>query len=79
MVIDSSIHEKVNLREKFDNSDKGKELNSVKTIRRRNNTPITQMLDDIYNCDLKIDELNNERDRFSNDVSKIKRYKFKLK
>ena len=37
------------------------------------------MSDDIYNGNLKIDKLNNKRERFSNDVSIIKRYKFKLK
>ena len=31
------------------------------------------------NRDYRIDELNKKREVFSNDVSKIKRYKFKLK
>ena len=79
MVIDSSIHEKGQLREEFDISDEGKELHSLKTIRRKDKTSITQMSDDIYNRDFKIDELNNKRERFSNDISNIKRYKYKLK
>ena len=62
MFIDASIHKKANLREEFDTSDDGKELHSIKTIRRKDKTPITQMLDDIYNRDLKIDELNNKRE-----------------
>ena len=37
------------------------------------------MSDEILNCDFRIDELNKKRVVFSNDVSKIKRYKFKLK
>ena len=37
------------------------------------------MTDTILNRDYRIDELNKKREVFSNDVSKIKRYKFKLK
>ena len=62
MVIDSSIHKKVKLREEFDISDEGKELHTFKTIRRKDETPITQISDDIYNRDLKINELNNKRE-----------------
>ena len=69
MFIDASIHKKANLREEFDTSDDGKELHSIKTIRRKDKTPITQMSDDIYNDNLKIDKLNNKRERFSNNVS----------
>ena len=34
---------------------------------------------EILNSDYRIDELNKKREVFSNDVSKVKRYKFKLK
>ena len=37
------------------------------------------MSEDILNRDFGIEELSNKREIFSNDVSKIKRYKFKLK
>ena len=37
------------------------------------------MLDESLNRDFRIDESNKKREVFSNDVSKIKRYKFKLK
>ena len=37
------------------------------------------MSEDILNRDFRIEELSNKREIFSNDVSKIKRYKFKLK
>ena len=37
------------------------------------------MSDEILNRDFRIDELNKKRDIFSNDVSKIKRYKFNFK
>ena len=79
MLIDSSINEKISLREEFDVSDEGKSLNSLKNIRRIDQTSITDMLDKFLNRDLRIDELNKKREVFSNDVSKIKRYKFKLK
>ena len=61
MVIDSSIYEKVKLREDFDILDEGKKLHSLKTIRRKDKIPITQISDGIYNRDFKIDELNNKR------------------
>ena len=62
LLIDSSINDKINLREEFDISDEGKELHTFKTIRRKDETPITQMSDDIYNRDSKINELNNKRE-----------------
>ena len=70
MLIHSSINEKINLREKFDVSDEGKELNSLKNIRRNDQTSITNMTDEILNCDYRTDELNKRREVFSNDVSK---------
>ena len=70
---------KVNLRDEFDVSDEGKELSSLKSNRRNDRTPITNISDDIVNSDFRIEELSNKREIFSNDVSKIKRYKFKLK
>ena len=79
LAIDSSIHEKIQLRQKFDISEEGKELHSIKSIRRRDMTPISTMTDDIFNSDLTIDELNNKRERLSNDVYNIKRNKHKLK
>ena len=78
-MIDSSIDEKVNLRDEFDVSDEGKELSSLKNVRRNDRTPITNISDDIVNRDFRIEELSNKREIFSNDVFKIKRYKFKLK
>ena len=53
MVIDSSIHEKVKLREEFNVSEEGKELHSLKTIRRKDKITITQMLDDMFNRDFR--------------------------
>ena len=60
LLIDSSINEKINLREEFDVSDEWKELNSLENIRSNNQTPITNMLDIILNRDLRIDELNKK-------------------
>ena len=37
------------------------------------------MIEEILNHDYRIDELNKKRKVFSNDFSKIKKYKFKLK
>ena len=37
------------------------------------------MSEDISDREFRIDELSNKREIFSNDVSKIKRYKHKLK
>ena len=79
MLIDSSINEKINLREEFDVSDEGKELNSLKNIRRNDQTSISYMTEESLNRDYRIDELNKKRKVFSNDDFKIKRYKFKLK
>ena len=79
MLIDSSINQKINLREEFDVSDEGKELNSLKNLRRNDQTPITHISDEILNRDFRIDELNKKREVFSDDVSKIKIYKFNLK
>ena len=78
-MIDSSIDEKVNLKDEFDVSDEGKKLSSLKNVRRNDRSPITNISDDIVNRDFRIEELSNKRERFSNDVSKIKTYKFKLK
>ena len=78
MLIDSFINEQINLREKFDVSNEEKELNSLKNIRRNDHISITNMTDEI-NRDFRIIELNKKREEFSNDVSKIKRYKFELK
>ena len=63
IVIDSLIHERINLREEFDISEEGKELHSLNTIRRKDKTPINQMSDDIYNFGFKINESNNKRER----------------
>ena len=71
-MIDLSIDEKVNLRDKFDVSDEGKELSSLKNIRRNNRIPITNIIDDIENRDFRIEELSNKKEIFSNDVSKTK-------
>ena len=37
------------------------------------------MIDENFNRDFRIDELIKKREVFSNDVSKIKRYKFEVK
>ena len=37
------------------------------------------MSEDILNRDFRIEKLGNKREIFSNDVSKIKRYKYNLK
>ena len=78
-MIDSSIEEMINLRDEFDVSNEGKELNSLKNIRRNNRTPITHMSEDNLNHDFRIEELCNKREIFSNDDSKIKEYKYNLK
>ena len=54
LVIDSSIDEKFKLREEFVISEEEKELHSIQTIRRRDTIPITTMIDEIFNRDLKI-------------------------
>ena len=78
MAIDSSVDRKVKLREVFDISE-GKELPILKRIRRRYMTTITTMIDEIFNLDFKIDQLNKKREIFSNDTYNIKSYKYKLK
>ena len=50
-MIDSSIDEKVNLRDEFDISDERKELSSLKNVRRNDRTPITNISDEIVNRD----------------------------
>ena len=79
MLIDSVIDEKINLRDEFDVSDEGKELNTLKNIRRNDRRPITHMSEDVLNRDFRIDESNIKRKIFSNDTSKIKRYKYNFK
>ena len=61
LMIDSSIDKKVNLRDEFDVSDEGKELSSLKNIRRNDRTSITNISDDIVNRDFRIEELSNKR------------------
>ena len=78
-MIDSSINKKINLREEFDVSDEGKKLNSLKNIRKKDQTSIINMTDEILKRNFRIDELNKKREVFSNDVYKMKRYKFTLK
>ena len=50
------INEKVNLRDKFDVSNEGKELSSLKNIRGNDRTPITNISEDIVNLDNRIEE-----------------------
>ena len=75
----TSTNEQINLREEFDVLDEGKELNSLKKIKMNDHTLITHMTDEILNRNFRIDELNKKREVFSNDFSKMKSYKFKLK
>ena len=79
MLIDSTIDENVNLIDEFDVSDEGKELSRLKNIRRNDRTPITHILEDIINRDFRIEEVSHKRELCSNDVSKIRIYKFNLK
>ena len=44
LMIDSSIEEMINLRDEFDISNEGKELSSLKSNRRNDNTPIINIL-----------------------------------
>ena len=78
-MIDSSIDEHINLRDEFDVSDEVKELSILKNKKRNDRTPIINISYDIVNRDFRIEELSNKREILSNDASKIKRYKFKLK
>ena len=52
---DSSIDENVKLIEDFDISEEGKELHSLKSVRRRDMTSITSMTDEIFHRAFKID------------------------
>ena len=61
LVIDSSIEERVPLRDEFDISDEGKELNSLKNIRRNDKTPLTNLSEDISDRDFRVDKLSNKR------------------
>ena len=72
MLIDSSIDEKINLRDEFDVSDEGKELSTLKNNRRNDRTPIINISDDIINRDFRIEELSNKREILRNDVYKTK-------
>ena len=71
-LIDSAIDEKVNLSDEFNVSYEGKELSSLKNIRRNNQTLITHISEDILNRGFRITEMSNKREIFSNDVYKIK-------
>ena len=55
LMIDSSIDEKVNLRDEFNVSDEGKELSNLENIRRNDRTPITNISDVIVNRDFRIE------------------------
>ena len=79
LVIEYSIDEKVKLREEFDISEEGKDIHSLKSIRRRDLLPITSMAYEIFHRDLKRDKLNKKREIFSNNIYSIKRHKYKLK
>ena len=57
LLINSVINEQVNLRIECDVPDEGKELNSLKNIRRNDRTPITYISEDILNRDFRIEEL----------------------
>ena len=48
MIIDFSIYRKIKLREEFDMSEEEKTLYSLKNIRRKDKTPLTQMSDDVF-------------------------------
>ena len=79
LMIDSSIEEKINLRDEFDISNEGKELSSLNCNRRNDRTPIINISDDIINRDFRIEGISNTRELLSNDVNKVKRKKIKLK
>ena len=51
--IDSSIDEKIKLRQEFDISEEGKNIHSLKDIRRIDTTTITTMIDYMFYRDLK--------------------------
>ena len=71
-MIDSSIDEKINYINKFDISDEGKELSTLKNNRRNDRTSIVNISDDIINRDFRIEELSNKREILSNEVNKTK-------
>ena len=52
---------------------------TLKNNRKNDRIPIINISDDIINRDFRIEELSNKREIVSNDVSKIKRFKFKSK
>ena len=60
-MIDSSVKERVPLRDEFDIFDEGKELNSLKNIRRNDKTPITNLSEDSLDRDFRVDGLSNKR------------------
>ena len=64
LLIDSSIDEKFNIRDEFDVSNEGKELYSLKNVRRNSQTTITNMINEILNRDFRKDELNKKREVF---------------
>ena len=76
-VINSSIYEKVKLREDIDVSEEGKKQHSLKSIRRRHTMPINVTNNEIFHRGLKIDKLNKNRKLFGNDAYNIKRHKYK--
>ena len=61
LMIDFFIEEKINLRDKFDVSNKEKELSSLKNNRRNDRTLIINISDDIINRDFRTEELINKR------------------
>ena len=54
LMIDSSINEKINYRNEFDNSEDGKELSTLKSNRRNDKTSIMNISDNIINRDFRI-------------------------
>lgn len=79
LIFDSSIVERVDLREDFDISEEYKEPRCLKNFRRKDMTPIIPINDENFHRDLKIDELYRKKELISNDVYNIKRQKYKLK
>ena len=63
LVINSSIEEKVHLRDEFDISDERKDYNTFKNHRRNNKTPITNISEEISDRDVRIDELSKKKKR----------------
>lgn len=79
LIFDSSIVERVDLREGFDISEEYKEPRCLKNIRRKDMTSIIPINNEKFHRDLKIDELYKKKELISNDVYNIKRQKYKLK